>query len=56
MEWVDLQRLLQQRIETLDVERARADVRPFVFLRDARVLDIWSQRSFRNLFERISRP
>ena len=36
------QRLLHQRIETLDIEQARTDVRPF--LRDARALEIWSPR------------
>src|SRR5690606_2289947 len=47
----DFQRLLQQRIDTLDVEQARADVRPF--LRDARGLEIWSGRYFRDLAEKV---
>ena len=46
-----LLRLLQQRIDTLDVEQARADVRPF--LRDARGLDIWSLHYFRDLADRL---
>lgn len=46
------QRLLHQRIDTLDVDQARADVRPF--LRDARVLDIWSSRYFRDLAEKVT--
>jgi len=51
MEWTDLRHLLQQRIDTLDIELARADVRPF--LRNARLLDIWSLRYFRDLSERL---
>lgn len=47
----DFQRLLQQRIESLDIEQARADVRPF--LRDARELDIWSPRYFRELADKV---
>jgi hypothetical protein len=43
--------LLQQRIETLDIGQAQADVRPF--LRDARVLDIWSVRYFRDISEKM---
>ena len=45
------QRMLQQRIETLDIEQARADVRPF--LRDARALAIWSPRYFRDLADKV---
>ncbi|MBZ4185586.1 nucleotidyl transferase AbiEii/AbiGii toxin family protein [Thermomonas sp. RSS23] len=47
MQQTDLQHLLLQRIESLDFEQARADVRPF--LRDAHALDIWSPRYFRDL-------
>ena len=47
----DLMRLLQQRIDTLDIDQARADVRPF--LRDARVLDIWSTRYFHDLADKL---
>ena len=43
--------MLQQRIETLDIEQARADVRPF--LRDARALEIWSPRYFRDLADKV---
>lgn len=43
--------LLQQRIDTLDIEQARADVRPF--LRDADALEIWSARYFRDLSDGI---
>lgn len=46
-----LQHLLVQRIESLDIEQARADVRPFV--RDARGLEIWSARYFRDLAEKL---
>ncbi|MBW7881724.1 MAG: nucleotidyl transferase AbiEii/AbiGii toxin family protein [Caldilineaceae bacterium] len=47
----DLKTLLRQRIDALDVEQARADVRPF--LRDARVLEIWSARYFHDLADRM---
>lgn len=47
----DLQDLLRQRIESLDIEQAKADVRPF--LRDASALDIWSSRYFRDLSSRV---
>lgn len=50
----DLMLLLHQRIDTLDIDQARSDVRPF--LRDARVLDIWSPRYFRELAERVVLP
>lgn len=52
MTQADFQHLLQQRIETLDIEQARSDVRPF--LRDARPLDIWSDRYFRDLSCKVS--
>lgn len=51
MEPAELHRLLQQRIESLDIAQARTDVRPF--LRDARVLDIWSPRYFRELAQKL---
>lgn len=51
MTQADLMQLLHQRIETLDIDQARADVRPF--LRDARVLDIWSPRYLRELADRV---
>lgn len=51
MDTTEFQRLLQQRIETLDIDQARGDVRPF--LRDARVLDIWSPRYFRDLADKL---
>lgn len=51
LERADFQRLLQQRIDTLDIAQAQADVRPF--LRDARVLDIWSPRYFLDLAEKV---
>lgn len=47
----DLQRLLQQRIASLDIEQARTDVRPF--LRDTGPLEIWSSRYFRDLSEKL---
>lgn len=43
--------LLHQRIDALDVDQARADVRPFH--RDASPLDIWSSRYFRDLSDRV---
>lgn len=43
--------LLQQRIDTLDIEQAKADVRPF--LRDGGALDIWSARYFRDLAGKV---
>ena len=48
----DFLRLLQQRIDTLDIDQARADVRPF--LRDARALEIWSPRYFRDLADKVA--
>lgn len=44
--------LLQHRIETLGIDQARADVRPF--LRDARALDIWSARYFHDLAAKVA--
>lgn len=46
-----LQSLLLQRIQALNIEQAQADVRPF--LRDTRVLEIWSTRYFRDLAEKM---
>jgi hypothetical protein len=51
MEQADLHHLLLRRIESLDIEQARADVRPF--LRDTSVLQIWSHRYLRDLAERV---
>ena len=51
MDTAEFQRLLQQRIETLDIEQSRGDVRPF--LHDARALDIWSPRYFRDLAAKL---
>lgn len=45
------QKLLHQRIDSLDIEQARADVRPF--LRDADALTIWSPGYFRDLSEKV---
>lgn len=57
-DWLDepltaeaLHDLLRRRIESLDVDQARDDVRPF--LRDARPLEIWSRRYFLDLAERL---
>lgn len=47
----DFERLLQQRIETLEIEQARSDVRPF--LRDTGALDIWSSRYFMDLSRKL---
>lgn len=47
----EFQRLLQQRIDSLEIDQARADVRPF--LRNASALDIWSPRYFRDLSEKV---
>lgn len=47
----DVQRLLQERIDGVDMAQAMADVRPF--LRDARALDIWSPRYFRDLSDKL---
>ncbi len=46
-----LRELLATRIETLDVDQARADVEPFV--RTAGTLDVWSQAFFRDVVSRI---
>ena len=46
------QQLLQQRIESLDIEQARNDVQPF--LRDPRALDIWSTRYFLDLSAKLA--
>jgi len=43
--------LLAARIETLDVDRARTDVEPFV--RDTRAMDVWSADFFRDVGSRI---
>lgn len=43
--------LLQHRIDTLDIDQARADVRPF--LRDAHALEIWSARYFHDLAAKV---
>lgn len=51
MTQADLKTLLQQRIQTLDIDQARADVRPF--LRDASTLDIWSTRYFHDLAAKV---
>ena len=51
MQQADLAHLLQQRIATLDIEQARADVRPF--LRDPGVLAIWSHAYFNDLANRL---
>lgn len=51
MEPADLRSMLQKRIESLDIEQARADVRPF--LRESHVLEIWSPRYFHDLTERL---
>ena len=48
---VDLRRLVSGAIETLDVERARMDVEPFV--RDSRALQLWSKEFFASVAERI---
>ena len=52
MQAADLQHLLRQRIDTLDIAQAQADVRPF--LRDPGVLDIWSPRYFQDLAGRVA--
>lgn len=51
MTQADFRNLLQQRIQSLDIEQARADARPF--LRDAHALEIWSARYFSDLAERL---
>jgi len=51
MTQADLKTLLQQPIDSVDIEQVRTDVRPF--LRDARVLDIWSARHFHDLADRM---
>ena len=43
---------LTQKIETLDVEMAKTDIKRFI--KDDRVLDIWSRDYFKELAERIS--
>jgi predicted nucleotidyltransferase component of viral defense system len=47
----DLEGLLDNAIETLDVEQARREVEPFV--RDAAVLQVWSREFFRDVVDRI---
>lgn len=46
-----LRELLRQRIEQVDFEQAKADVKPFIKHSD--VLDIWSQGYFQALVERV---
>lgn len=47
----DLRLLLEQKIQTLDVENAKLDVLPFI--KDESVLDIWSQEYFLQLVEKL---
>lgn len=47
----DLKGLLERRIASLDIQQARADVRPF--LRDAKVLDIWSSQYFWDVANKV---
>lgn len=47
----DFRLLLVQKIETLDVENAKLDVLPFI--KDSKVLDIWSRDYFMQLAHRI---
>lgn len=47
----EFKRLLQERIATLDVDKAKSDVRPF--LREAGVLDIWSNDYFLVLADKV---
>jgi hypothetical protein len=46
-----LARILQQAVDELDVDQARAEVAPFV--RDARSLEVWSRDFLLHVVERI---
>jgi hypothetical protein len=46
-------RLLQKRIESLDVESAKHDVKPFLATKESDQLDIWSKEFFLDLAERV---
>ena len=43
--------LLSKRLQQLDIEAIKADVRPF--LRDQRELEIWSRNFFEDVFRRL---
>lgn len=43
--------LLRNRIDTLSIEQAKNDVRPFI--KDAKRLDIWSKEYFRDLADKV---
>ena len=43
--------LLEQRIASLDIDKAKADVLPFI--RDARELQVWSPEFFMEIIRRI---
>jgi Nucleotidyl transferase AbiEii toxin, Type IV TA system len=45
--------LLSRRIESLDIEAAKRDVRPFLTLKDADQLNIWSKDFFLDLAARV---
>ena len=47
-----LHELLKKKIQTLDIESAKTDIRRFI--KDDRVLDIWSREYFLDLAERIT--
>jgi predicted nucleotidyltransferase component of viral defense system len=46
-----LKKLVVDRIESVDLEKAKSDVRPFI--RDARELDVWSMDYFSQLTDRL---
>lgn len=51
LSFVDVGNFLRDAIQTLDVSQARRDVRPFI--RDPKMLDIWSIDFFMSLVDRI---
>ena len=47
----NIKELLLQRIETLDVEKAKNDVQPFI--KDIREIELWSKEFFMAVIENI---
>ncbi len=47
----EVRNMLQQRLDQIDIEAVKSDVRPF--LRDPREIDVWSKDFFRDVIKRI---
>lgn len=48
----DLQNLLHKRFESIDFEKAKADIRPFI--KDTQEIEIWSADFFKQITEKLS--